>query len=425
MESLDLTRPLVDLGLDSLAAAEVHHAIWSITGTRVPFDMVLQNQSTADLIDYILEKEPDFSTTKTMMVRHPQVTTYQPTDGQTRYWFYQRILPASPVYNNVFAVRLRGEFDESKLEPCLRALALHHNILRTSFEDAGGQPRAVIHQECGVDTHIRFFSNEKEREQWGTEFARQTYHLDSAPLWRVGLGRLVSTDNIGDGLLIVSAHHIILDGWSLALLIEQVFANWILTPTSGQLPDTSKTYQFSDFAIWDAENKPSPQSRSVQYWTHVLANSNPILDLPTDYPRRIPSGQGKLFVHSIDSELIERARRVASARGTTVFTVMLAAFAAALNRYSGQSSFNIGVPTAGRPMPELRDVLGMFMNTIAIPIDLRDANRWGDVLVRTIETVRQSLEHQDAPFTTVLNLADVPRDAKHSPLFQVLFAFQN
>ncbi|MEZ6079342.1 MAG: amino acid adenylation domain-containing protein [Pirellulaceae bacterium] len=425
VESLDLTRPLVDLGLDSLAAAEVHHAIWSITGTRVPFDMVLQNQSTADLIDYILEKEPDFSTTKTMMVRQPQVTTYQPTDGQTRYWFYQRILPASPVYNNVFAVRLRGEFDESKLEPCLRALALQHNILRTSFEDAGGHPRAVIHQECEVDTLTRIFSDEKERDQWASEFARQTYLLDSAPLWRVGLGRLATTDKIGDGLLVVSAHHIILDGWSLALLMEQVFSNWLLTPTAGQLPDTSKTYQFSDFAIWDAKNKPSLQSRSVQYWAHVLANSNPILDLPTDTPRRIPSGHGKLSVHSIDSELIERVRRVASAHGTTVFTVMLAALAAALNRYSGQSSFNIGVPTAGRPMPELRDVLGMFMNTIAIPVDFQNAYRWDDVLARTIETVRQSLEHQDAPFTTVLKLADVPRDAKHSPLFQVLFAFQN
>ncbi|MCA9126851.1 MAG: amino acid adenylation domain-containing protein [Planctomycetales bacterium] len=417
----DLSASPRDLGIDSLAAAEMHHAIWSITGVRVPFSVMLQQSSTSAIIDYVIDCPADVARTQQPLVRHPGLDCYRPTDAQVRYWFYQQVLPDTPVYNNVVAVRLRGQLTPDNLRSCLERLTQEHEILRTSFQEFEDGVKALVHSEGEIQLETQLLTTEEALKSWATNYARAPYDLKEGPLWRIGLAQT----SLDEAVLVVAAHHIILDGWSLAILLEQILDGWLYPQTQDGTGHNTDKLEFSDYAVWYHENAMAADSESVQFWLKKFAETNPVLGLPTDYPRRIPTGQGKLALHTLAPELVAQAEAIASERGTTLFVVMLSALSAALHRYSGQSTFHIGVPTAGRPFAELRDILGMFMNTVAVPMDFTAVTTWGDALKKTIESTHEALEHQDVPFSRLIDLAEVPRDAIHTPLFQVLFAFQN
>ncbi|MFD0887800.1 condensation domain-containing protein, partial [Streptosporangium algeriense] len=238
------------------------------------------------------------------------------------------------------------------------------------------------------------------------------FDLETGPLLRTLLVRLAPDDHV----LLLAAHHTVVDGWSIDLVIRE-----LLALHDGE---TLKPVQvgYGDYAVWQ---RGRDHRREVDHWRDRLAGL-PAIELPTDRPRPAEQGyEGASLDFSVDADLTARLTELAKSSGATPYMTLMAAFQVLLARYSGQTDFAVGSPVAGRGLPELDDVVGMFVNTLVLRADLADDPAFTDFLARTRETALDAFAHQELPFDQLVNELNVVRDVSRSPLVQVTFALQN
>ncbi|WP_342781545.1 amino acid adenylation domain-containing protein [Amycolatopsis rhizosphaerae] len=345
--------------------------------------------------------------------------------SQQRLWFLDRWAPGSSVYNLPLALRLEGDLDVHALTSALRAVVLRHEALRTRFADDDGEPRQVIDGDVTVALPVIDLAeagDERAGELAGQEAVRP-FDLARGPLLRASLLRLAADDHV----LLLTAHHIVSDGWSTGILLRDL-GECYAAAVAGRAPALPELpVQYPDYAVWQRERMRGERlERELEHWRSRLGGAPSTVDLPVDRPRpAVQTYRGANLTVSWPREVLEAVRRLGHEEGVTPFMTLLAAWAAVLSRYSGQDDLVLGTPTAGRGRPELEDLVGLFVNTLALRVDLTGDPTFRELLGRVRETTLDAYAHQELPFERLVEELRPERELSHSPLVQILFVLQN
>ncbi|MFL6200193.1 MAG: amino acid adenylation domain-containing protein, partial [Thermoanaerobaculia bacterium] len=338
--------------------------------------------------------------------------------SQQRLWFLDSLDPGRATYNIPLSLHLKGELDVAALAAALSEVVRRHEALRTTFGDAEGRPFQVIHPPAPVDLPVVDLAGSEEARPWMAEEARRPFSLEKEPLLRTTLLRLAPDEHV----LVVTMHHIVSDGWSLPIFVREVAALYAGTGTLPALP-----VQYADFAHWQRRwLQGETLEKELSHWRERLRGLPPLIELPTDRPRpavRTFAGDNHRAV--LGGEISQALRTTGRRLGATPFMVLLAGFAALLHRYSGQGSFAVGVPVAGRNRVEIEPLIGFFVNTLVMRCDVDRGAPARSLVEQLREVVLDADAHQDVPFEKLVEELAPERSMSHTPLFQVALAFQN
>ncbi|MFC5814535.1 non-ribosomal peptide synthetase [Nonomuraea harbinensis] len=339
----------------------------------------------------------------------PAVPRRRPGDdplssGQERLWFLDQWRPGTPLYNVPVLLELHGPADVEELRRAVQGLADRHAVLRTAFTvGAGGRPRTRVHERAGVPWSHEQASAWQAATALAGERVREPFDLTAAPLMRAGLISHTAEHH----LLWISFHHIAVDGWSLGLLLDELAGGEPAVPP----------VEYADYAAWE---RARPLEDGLAWWRQHLEGLPPLLELPADRRRPPVQEYGGATEHFL-LPAPERVRDLARASGATVFEVLFSAFALVLGRWSGRTDLVIGTPVAGRPAPELEELVGFFVNTLVVRADLSGDPTFTELLERVRESSAQSQAHQQVPFAALVDALQPERELSHPPLVQVQF----
>ncbi|HEY9405347.1 MAG TPA: amino acid adenylation domain-containing protein [Pyrinomonadaceae bacterium] len=354
----------------------------------------------------------------------------RPSFSQLRLWFLDRLEGRSPAYNMPLAARLEGTLNREALQRALNEIMRRHSVLRSNFAEGDGEPIVVIREraECPL---AYFDSTSDSREcdprtlerRLMLEEAERCFDLETDVLIRASLHRVGETSH----LLFVTMHHIVSDGWSLGIFtreLAELYEAFIAgrEPTLVELP-----IQYTDYANWQRRRLSADLlQRQLDYWRNELRGAPDFINLPLDRPRpAVQTYRGCSHSFALDAELARRLQQFCQATDTTRFMALLTAFALVLSRYNGQNEVVVGTAVANRARPETEALIGLFVNTLALRIDLSGDPTGRELAARVRETCLKAYEHQDVPFEQVVEALKPARDLSHSPLFQVSFDMQD
>jgi amino acid adenylation domain-containing protein len=350
--------------------------------------------------------------------------------AQQRLWFIDQLTPGKATYNIPGALRIRGKLDVEVLERALKEVVRRHETLRTRFATVHGEPQQVIEEQVKIQLPLLDLTSipgEKEREaeamRLAREEAKQPFDLQQAPLMRGKLLRLGPQEHV----LLVTMHHIISDGWSAGVLIEEVTVLYGAFSSGQASPLPELPIQYADYTMWQREwLEGGVLEEQLAYWKQQLAEVS-ILQLPTDRPRPVTQGQGGAtsdFV--IAKNATQQLKKLAEEQGATLFMVLLAAFHTLLYRYSGQHDIAVGTPVAGRSSSiETEKLIGFFINTVVLRADFSGAPSFMELLHKTKEVTLEAYAHQDVPFERLVEALSPERNLGSTPIFQAMITLQN
>lgn len=337
--------------------------------------------------------------------------------AQERLWFFEQLHPYRAAYNMASSFRIRGDLDLDRLALAFAAVVARHEVLRSRFEDKDGYGRQVVEPPMDVPLPVIDLRDEADREiAWRrmVRIERTTpFDLCKPPLLRPSLYRLANQEHV----LNLSVHHIANDGWSYGLLYREVGAYYSGSDDLPELP-----VQFGDFAAWQREtHTPQTLREQLEFWTSALADYPMVLELPTDRPRPPlqPTG-GAAYRFTLPSDLVVSMRSLAGRTRCTLFMVTLAALQVLLGRYSGMERFVVGVPSVGRPVPALDELIGLFIGVLPVPADLTGDPTFEELLRRVRKVTLAAYDHADVPLEMLLDELHPPRSLSRSTLVQVI-----
>jgi amino acid adenylation domain-containing protein len=344
--------------------------------------------------------------------------------AQQRLWFLMQLEPDSAAYNMPAALRLRGKLDLAALQRSFAFLVQRHEALRSSFHQTEGEAEQIVHAALPLaigETELSALpAPERERrlrQMIDTE-ANAPFDLSQGPL-RLQVVRLAADEHA----LLLTAHHIVADAWSLGVLTRELAACYGAfaqgcEPTLAALP-----IQYADYALWQRNCLAGAALEpELAYWTAQLGGEQPVLELPSDRPRpKLASGRGGRHSLCLDIELSAGLNRLARECGTTLFSVLLAAFDVLLYRLSGQTDLRVGVPVANRTRLETEGLIGCFVNTLVLRAELDGQQPFVALLDQVKAASLAAQAHQELPFERLVEALQPERDLSHPPLFQVLF----
>ncbi|MHB2147695.1 amino acid adenylation domain-containing protein [Calditrichota bacterium LG25] len=349
--------------------------------------------------------------------------------AQQRLWFLQQLEPESTAYHIPAAVKLIGKLNKSALIQSLQTIIDRHEILRTTFTTINGTPMQVVSPKSPFQLQESDLSNlpEAEREKKLNEILKaensRPFDLSKGPLLRVHLIRLQKNEHV----LSIIMHHIISDGWSVGIFVNEFsqLYNQFVKNEPPSLPPLK--IQYADFAVWQKKKLETEiKEKQLPYWKQKLSSSPPVLELPTDHPRpAIKSYRGSHRQAALKGEIVEKVRRLAQQNNTTLFMTLLSAFYALLYRYSNQDDICVGTPIANRNRAETEGLIGFFVNTLVLRNDLSGEPSFKEILERTRSMALEAFSNQDLPFEMLVEELQPERSMSHTPLFQVMFVYQN
>ena len=349
--------------------------------------------------------------------------------AQDRLWFLDQLEPGTAAYNLVRAFRITGPLNVNALTSAIGAVIERHESLRTIFESVDGEARQVVLSDVDVQVPILNLADlpesEREREalRIASEEGKRPFDLTRGPLLRTVLLQ-VSRDQY---ILVLAMHHIITDGWSISILFREL-AHCYEAYASGREPELPELpIQYVEYAQWQREYITGEVlAKQVQYWKNKLAGAQTILDLPTDRPRPTThSWHGATEELIFESQVRAALKEFAQSEGATLFMVSMAAFQALLWRYTSQDSILVGTPTAARSQIEIENLVGFFVNTLVFRADFTPDVTFRDLVRQVRACALEAYAHQDVPFEKLVEELVPQRSMNTSPLFQVMFTFQN
>ncbi|MET0397746.1 MAG: amino acid adenylation domain-containing protein [Longimicrobiaceae bacterium] len=348
--------------------------------------------------------------------------------AQQRLWFLEQLGNLGSTYHVPMRLRLRGPLDRDALAGALDRVVARHESLRTVFALVDGAPEQRI-APADVGFHLAEHdlggAADAEAELAGMMAgeADAPFDLERGPVIRGRLVRLAADDHV----LLLTMHHIVSDAWSAGVLTRELSALYGAFLRGEPDPLPPLPVQYADYAVWQRRwVEGEVLQAQADYWTRALSGAPELLELPTDHPR--PARQdfaGATAGLVLDEELTAGLRALSRRHGTTLFMTVLAGWAAVLARLSGQEDVVVGTPSANRGPWEIEGLIGFFVNTLALRVDLADAPAVAEVLARVKARVLEGQQNQDIPFEQVVELVAPARSLAHTPLFQVMFAWRN
>ncbi|MCF7695813.1 non-ribosomal peptide synthase/polyketide synthase [Mycetohabitans sp. B2] len=350
-----------------------------------------------------------------------------PSFAQQRLWFLAQLDGVSRTYHMPLAWRVHGPLNRSAWQQALDALFARHETLRSVFVSVEGQPQVqLLPAKTGVPMtwhDLRGMPDaDAQLARLSDEAVHAPFDLAHGPLLRARGIRLADDEHV----LILTQHHIVSDGWSIGVLVRELNALYRAACGEPANPLPALNVQYPDYAAWQRQWLSGERLQAQSdYWCTRLADAPVLLALPTDRPRPVqPSFAGAQVPVRIDASTTQALKRLSQEQGTTLFMTVLAAWSVVLARLSGQDDLVIGTPSANRGHPAIEPLIGFFVNTLALRVDLSGAPTTTQLLERVRCTTLEAQTHQDLPFEQVVEIVQPPRRLNHTPLFQVMFAWQ-
>jgi amino acid adenylation domain-containing protein len=429
---VDPERPITCFGLDSLQAIELMHAVEDGLGVVLPMVSFLQSPSITELARQAMRQleakslaENEAQAAAAANTDTPEsVTAHPPSHGQQALWLISRVALESSAYNVASAVRIRGDVDAAAMQRSFQTLVERHASLRTTFSAVEGMPVAFVQEqaEASFDFEDATSWGEALMQERLVKLAHRPFELEAGPLLRVSLFKRSEAEHV----LLLVAHHIVVDFWSLAILVNELGALYAAErqgKTANLLP-IPKSY--SDYVRWQTRMLEGPEGvRQSAYWEKQLDGTLLVLNLYGDRPRpSVQTYRGASSTFAVNAETTRRIKTLGKEHDATLYMTLLAAFQALLYRYTGQEEILVGSPAAGRSRAAFSSTIGYFVNPLVMRADLSGGPSFETFLQRVRRTVLDAFAHQDYPFALLVKQLQPERDPGRSPLFQVTFVLQ-
>lgn len=352
----------------------------------------------------------------------PKSKDYAVSSAQKRLWILSQYEEANVAYNMTEAIVLSGDLDPVILQKSFEAVVERHEILRTTFSaNQEGEVRQIIHEKLDA-SFFQVVVSENNPEAQIQHFGTQQMDLENGPLFQAKLFK--RSDN---HVLALLMHHIICDGWSMGVLIEEVIQLYMTFTNGGTNPLEPLRIQYKDYAHWQ-QNELSENNIDAhkQYWLDQFADELPILDLATDKVRpALKSYNGAIYTSKLNAETSSALNQYARENNGTLFPSLLALVNLLCYKLTGQRDIVLGSPTAGRVHEELENQIGFYINTLALRTFMDENDGFETLLNQVKTTVRQAQEHQVYPFDELVDALEIQKDMSRSPLFDVMVVLQN
>ncbi|RMU26346.1 Pyoverdine sidechain non-ribosomal peptide synthetase PvdI, partial [Pseudomonas amygdali pv. morsprunorum] len=403
--------------------------IWRMTGTtaaRIAKRFVgLPLEQRQQFLARLRQEGKDFSLLPVPVSRH-DFSAIPLSFAQQRLLFLWQLDPQSDAYKMTTGLRLQGPLNESALRRAFDHLIERHEVLRTVFHTDGDQAQQVLLHDQTVALDSIDLSGLADVELRDAELAlrvitvtSQPFDLRTGPLLRAHLFRLASDEHV----LVVSMHHIVSDGWSMDVMIQE-FVHCYQAYCEGREPALPELpLQYADYAIWQRSWLEAGEgARQLDYWRSQLGDEQPLLDAAQDFPRPVTqSYQGEHLRFDFGADLSRQLNAFARTQGMTLFMLVLAGFSLFLSRKAGQRDIRIGVPNANRGRAETEGLIGFFINTQVLRCQVDERLSYLDLLAQIRDTSFGAQAHQDVPFEQLVDQLAPERSLGHNPLFQAKF----
>ena len=380
------------------------------------------------LLEKLLKKKAQARRQAQAIPPRPHPDEHPLSFGQQQLWFFDQLEPESSLYNISGAVRLRGPLQRQALERSMNQVVQRHQVLRARFITEDGEPRQIIAPDLKIPfsyVDLRELPPQQREEralQLATTEAQRPFDLAQGPLLRAMLLQLDDQEH----MVVLSMHHIVADGWSIGVFLREMALLYDAyihdrTPHLPELP-----IQYADYAHWQRQQlQGDVLDEHLAYWEKQLAGIPPLLELPTDYPRpAVVSHQGSHHQFRISAQLTAQLKALSRSQESTLFSTLLAAYSILLQRYSRQDDIVVGAPFARRDKTELENLIGFFVNMLALRTQLAGNPTFVELLGQVQQMVQDALAHQDLPFEMLVSHLQPRRDPGVSPIFQAAMVFQ-
>ena len=431
LEEIGVEDDFFDLGGDSLLGAIV--LVRVLDAFRV--EIALTDFAACPTVAALAER---IDAARAMGSREPAASipsiprepgTLLPTSfAQERLWLVDRLDPGQAVYNTAVAWRLAGPLEVPALERSLQRVVDRHEALRTVFSEVDGVPRQRVLDRLELPlplidvAALPAEAREAEARRRVLEGAREPFSLSRGPLLRARLLRLAAEEHV----LLIAVHHIVSDGWSMDVLRRELRTAYAAatTPSAPDLP--ALAIQYADYAAWQRERlQGKPLEGLLAYWRERIGDRPPLLALPTDRPRPArPAFRGARAAFSLPSETTAALRALGRSERATLYMTLLAGFALLLHRHTGQTELIVGSPVATRPRSETEGLIGLFLNTLVLRIDLDGQPTFRELLRRVREVALEAFAHGELPYERLVGALRLDR-SPGVPLLSTLFNLHN
>ncbi|MFH2064712.1 MAG: amino acid adenylation domain-containing protein [Pseudomonadota bacterium] len=348
---------------------------------------------------------------------------------QDQVAFLTHLAPDNRAYAFQTTIHFSGTLDIPALEHALKEIVRRHEIFRTTFHIKNGHPTQCIHASGKAALPVEDLFDTPSPERLGRADAiladelDKPFNIEQLPLIRWKLMRIEPEEHI----LIHIEHHLVHDGWSVAVFMKELKILYSAFSTGRASPLEDMPIQFSDYAIWQKKRLQGTVLESLStYWKTKLQAPLPVINLPTDHPRpSVPSFKGEQIGIDLPGDLSDKLREVSRREGTTLFITMLTAFYVLLYRYTNQQDLIVGTGVANRRLKETEELIGMLVNTIVLRADLSANMTFGDLLTHVKKLTLEAYAFQEMPFGKLVEIVSPGRDLSRNPIFQVLFSFHD
>ncbi|HDT6612198.1 TPA: amino acid adenylation domain-containing protein [Bacillus paranthracis] len=420
-----------ELGGHSINATQLVSKIYSVCRVRMPLKNVFQYTTLATMArvleELLVSAVDEVAVTTERIPKILPRTYYDLSYSQQRIYFLSTMEKETNYYNILGAWDIYGKLDVTLFEKAIQLLMKKHHSLRATFEIVDGKPVQIIHDDMEIPVQFIDLTvmpeglRIEEVDELMLKESKRVYNLANGPLMHCTIVKIKE----GEHVLLIGQHHIISDGWSLGIFVKELNEMYDAFVQHKPVAETPSTISIMDFTAWH-NSKVDEDQDDRQYWLQRFEGELPTLELPTDRQRPLlKTYHGDTLSYKVNSQLHQKLKDFSHANGVTMFMTLLTAYNIMLNKLTNETDIVVGSPVAGRNEPESKDLIGMFVNTLALRSHLGD-NPTVDVLLKQIkQNTLEAYNHQDYPFDKLVDDLDPHRDLSRTPIFQVMMGYMN
>ncbi|MGI4761858.1 MAG: amino acid adenylation domain-containing protein [Janthinobacterium lividum] len=405
------------MGGNSLKAMKIAGDIQRHLNVELKLMDIFLYPTIAKLAAFIADKAP--AAAESAVVPAPQLASYPLTHTQKRLWVISNLETASVAYHMPIAYTLTGGVDAAALSQAFQTVLARHESLRTVFRQLEGDVRQVV-----LPWHPELFTLQQEAVPVAEALRQQMQRCQDAPFdlaHELPIRATLLLVSPTEAVLLVVVHHIVFDGWSTTLLLQELLASYQALAQGQQPALPPLPVQYKDYAMWQQDQLQAPAMQASEaFWKEQFAEPAPVLELPLDKPRpRNRTYAGSLHEHLIPLATLAQFKALCQHEAGTLFNGLTTALNVLLARYSGQTDIVVGTPVANREKAEIQSVIGFFANTIALRNRLGEQDTFQQLFARVKHNTTQALQHAGYPFDRLVEQLASPRELSRSPLFDV------
>jgi amino acid adenylation domain-containing protein len=416
------------LGGSSISAGQILSRVQAELGVDLTFRDIFDAPTLRELAAVVDGRRGSATGGDAPFGRAVPTQEYPLTHPQRRMWYLEQLHPGLPTYRMVTGLRLRGALRTDVLQAALGDIVARHSALRMTFHERDGVPVQVVQPAAGVPlpvvdlVAVPLDVREAAVRRLARDEARRPLDLRTGPLARATLLRFGEEDHV----LLLMVHHLVFDAWSRVIVLREL-GQIYQERVAGIAPGTgARGIDYVDYAVWqESAEQDGERARDLAYWREALGSEPPVLDLLPDHPRPpVPDFDGAREDVDLPAGLHERLKECAAREGATRAAVLLTAFAVLLRRHTGNDAMVVGLLVAGRGRRGADALVGLFVNELALRLDVAQGDTFRSLLSRTRQSMRDGLAHQDAPLDDVVRAVRAVRPMGNTPLFNVAFNYK-